>query len=276
MSKNKRIKIQVSGGMASGKTTVSEYILSTYENTVQISFAQPIYQIIDLWVAQHHDLWYFKKELSSFLLDFFGYNENELKTEATDKLIDLLVHNYQDTNWSFKDTKHRKLLQEVGDVLRSVKSSCIIDYLVKHSDDLISEGKSVVCDDARYPKEIESLSHGGFLSIRLNIDKELQIERIKEKYHDKNLDEILERLNHPTEVALNNYSNFDYIIDASLPLDKVTSLVDEIIAQKQASWIEECTSLFPKQRNFTKEESEDYDKSLDKLYKPTGRNLFDL
>ena len=40
--------------------------------------------------------------------------------------------------------------------------------------------------------------------------------------------------------------------------------------------MEEAMSLFPNSRELTKEEAEAVHRALNKLFKPTGRNIFDL
>ncbi|MFD2614461.1 hypothetical protein [Paenibacillus gansuensis] len=66
----------------------------------------------------------------------------------------------------------------------------------------------------------------------------------------------------------------------SVPSFQKVSFIEEtgtpgIVSYKKLSWIEEAQSLFPVVRDFTKEESEAYEASLDSLFTSTGNNFFD-
>ncbi|WP_127539404.1 hypothetical protein [Paenibacillus illinoisensis] len=50
----------------------------------------------------------------------------------------------------------------------------------------------------------------------------------------------------------------------------------DVISFKNKNWVTEAQELFPEMRDFTKEEAENYEKALDELFVPTGRNFFDL
>ncbi len=242
-NKQTGIKVQFSGGATAGKTTNSEYVLKEVPNTVRVSFAEPIYAIVEWWETykelfkqEEVDLSYPKFKLTDILVDF--YEDFIYANKCLPKMLDLLITDYLHVDWTFKDNTFRKLMQEVGDVLREVQPTSVIDSLVRRSNKLANEGKNVVCDDARYPQEIESLSAGGFTSIRLEISKEEQLKRMKELYGEVNE----ERFNHPTEVALNGYTNYDYIIDATQPLEEIFRTVDTIIyklrmTQSDKKWI---------------------------------------
>lgn len=42
----------------------------------------------------------------------------------------------------------------------------------------------------------------------------------------------------------------------------------------QETWINECMSLFPNARDFTAEETKAYTEGLERVFQPTGRNIF--
>lgn len=48
------------------------------------------------------------------------------------------------------------------------------------------------------------------------------------------------------------------------------------LSRKKRNWIKEAQELFPEARHFTEEEAKAYNQSLFKIFKPTGRNFFDL
>ena len=73
----------------------------------------------------------------------------------------------------------------------------------------------------------------------------------------------------PQTILIDSYNNINDISTASLMPKKI-----EI---KEENSYEQATKLFGvKMRDFTKDESERYQKSLEKIYKPTGVNILDL
>lgn len=232
MKQRKGLKIQISGVMGSGKTTNSEYLLNEIKNSIKISFADPIYDVVSWWET-YHSVYTNEEVLDRNLPDMLLANllmdileDYSLVLKAKQDLLDLfLQEQFKYAKWNFKDKVHRKLLQDVGDVLRAVDGNCIINNFVKRANKLADEGKTVICDDSRYRKEVIALSENGFVSIRLNISREVQIQRILENYGEVNY----ERLNHPTETDLDGYEDFDFIIDAEKPIEEIQNLLDAIV-----------------------------------------------
>lgn len=70
--------------------------------------------------------------------------------------------------------------------------------------------------DCRFPNEVESVKNLDGLCIRIN----------------RNLCCTDSRdLNHPSEIALDNYTNFDYIIDNNCTLDELRVKVEDLISK---------------------------------------------
>ena len=83
---------------------------------------------------------------------------------------------------------------------------------------------------------------------------------------------------------VNTIRNNNYNINDILKIDNILTEFDSIeqdnifIAQESTkkSWINQAMDIFPETRNMTKEELSSYQKSLKKIFKPTGKNFFDL
>jgi dephospho-CoA kinase len=233
-----RFKMQISGGICSGKTTLSQYILNKLPNTNQVSFSKPIVDVVEWWKTFHE---YFlnislnksftvqiKSKTPLYKLRILMeeiFNDYDTVLQAEKEIIEYFIENDKYASWTFKDQVHRKLLQEIGGLLRQIKSTSVIEHLVNRSEKLYQSRINVICDDVRYREEVVSLSANGFISIRLEVSKEVQIKRINETYKDFNF----QRLLHSSEIDLIGYKNFDYIIDADQSLEEVKKEIDVII-----------------------------------------------
>ena len=103
------------------------------------------------WFVEHHD---FQKislaaKVKSIAADLFG-----------------MVH------------KDRRLLQQIGMKMREIREDVWIDYLINH------EGDNLIVDDVRFINEAEKLKAAGWTIVRININDQLQKERLKITYPD--------------------------------------------------------------------------------------------
>ena len=76
--------------------------------------------------------------------------------------------------------KDRPLLQKIGMKMREVRPSVWIDYII----DVGDRYEDIVIDDVRFVNEAKALHEAGWIVIRLNIDDDLQQERLKMTYDD--------------------------------------------------------------------------------------------
>jgi cytidylate kinase len=106
-------------------------------------------------------------------------------------------------------TKDRKLLQQIGDKMREIDENIWIKFLIKQI-----EGKNnIVIDDLRLQNELDVLKKNGFTIIRLNIDLDTQLTRLRDIYpetyklHQK-------RFTHRLETSVNNLTvDYDILSD---------------------------------------------------------------
>lgn len=101
--------------------------------------------------------------------------------------------------------KDRKLLIKLGKKMREIEEDVWLNYAVRDS----KEYGDVVIDDLRFPNEYEKLKKEGFVLVRIHVEKDVQLQRIKDLYDD--WENHVEKLNDISETALDNYQ-FDYCI----------------------------------------------------------------
>ena len=106
-------------------------------------------------------------------------------------IADRLIHKYNLKRYSFakkikdiaKDLfdmkiKDRKLLQQLGEKIKEIDENVWIKYLIRQ----IREEENVIIDDLRFSNEMDYLKKNNFIIIKINVDKETQIKRIKNLY----------------------------------------------------------------------------------------------
>lgn len=125
--------------------------------------------------------------------------------------------------------KDRNLLINIGMKMREIEPNVWLDYAIKRMDGISKSGGNVVNDDLRFPNEFESLQNKGFILVRLKVNKETQIQRLKQLYPD-NWGQQIKKLSDESETALDSFP-FDYYIDSDQGLDNLRSEILEIIRQ---------------------------------------------
>lgn len=118
--------------------------------------------------------------------------------------------------------KNRNLLQTLAEKIKEIDSDIWIKYALKDIDNI----KNIVIDDLRFPNELEYLKKHGFTIIRINISREEQIKRLKNKY--KNYDDHINGDNHCSESFIEKF-NVDYEFNSD---DKLYKNILKIILMK--------------------------------------------
>jgi hypothetical protein len=72
--------------------------------------------------------------------------------------------------------KDRELLQRLGTDIRIIDENAWLNVFFNNLNG------DVICDDVRYKNELDELNKNGFITVRLTIDPQIQMERIKELY----------------------------------------------------------------------------------------------
>jgi len=182
------LKIAISGKMCSGKTT-----------------------LLDL-IQEYHDV-----EVCSG-----GADQDILQVAQRFSLADPVkevAHRYFGMPEEYKD---RPLLQQIGQQFRNIDPMVWVKLLIQRANEYAdiqdelaeTDGDSMIgcaiCDDVRFPNEVNGLKEEGWITIRLEVDEEERLNRVKEVYgsdwenHWNNRFEI-------SETALDDYSyEWDY------------------------------------------------------------------
>ena len=108
------------------------------------------------------------------------------------------------TNWDGKDeTKPRTFLQEMGDTLRKIDPNFLVDRIIQDFKVYEKIFDTVVVSDIRLPYELETIKNNTnhkVVTIKVTASKSARILAEQE-------------MKHHTELALENYDNFDYVIE---------------------------------------------------------------
>ena len=116
------------------------------------------------------------------------------------------------------EQKDRKLLQVLGQKMKEIDPEVWVRALVKQVNNC--GDKHIVIDDLRFPTELRALRENGFIIIRLEIDPELQLKRIKDTYPDT-WESHVARLDNISETALDTCTDFDYIFSTTQSVESV-------------------------------------------------------
>jgi dephospho-CoA kinase len=213
-------RIAISGKLCSGKTTVAE--MFTNMGYKRLYFANEL-KILCSDIAKYNKATAAMKDSfdvpPSIFMDAINsdlrricLDEDEfLKAREQIELIlvDFKNITYYDPKVDNKDSEVRRMLQQVGtEYMRYHVNDKIWVNAVEKS---LGDFDHIVVDDLRYQNEFDMLRKNGFVMIRLEIPRELQLSRAR-KLYGMNFDES--KLDHISETSLDGV-NFDYIIDSS-------------------------------------------------------------
>ena len=93
--------------------------------------------------------------------------------------------------------KNRPLLQQIGMKMREIEPDVWLDYVINIADEEQAKGNIVIVDDVRFVNEAEKLYQNGWKVIRIAVNEETQMERLKKTYSDWEIH--WENRNNPSE-----------------------------------------------------------------------------
>ncbi|WP_088361789.1 hypothetical protein [Bacillus cereus] len=227
-------KIGFSGKMTAGKTTISNKLEKKY-GYVRLAIGDRIKKVSNLLIEDKDEL---SKYLKSVLLtpstnNVFDFNEYQKYNTVFKNLIRLFEDNFKSTLFIkesndiyVKNADYRELVQLVGGTVRQVYGEAVwCAILLNEADELINQGKRIVCDDLRLEIEYMLFQNRGYTLIRLDVKEEIQKQRIIKLYGDFNE----ESLYHKTEVELDN-KDFIHRMDTTIEsIDETFSRVEKIL-----------------------------------------------
>jgi len=186
------VKIAISGKMCSGKSFCSKIIQQRY----------PQFQIFS-----------FASKLKSVARDLFS-DQFEIvpgKEQTTSQMH-----------------KNRNLYVDVGQKMREIDPNVWTNYVLKETRGV----NFAIIDDLRFKNEMDALKSDGWKLIRLNINRDQQIRRLKSTYINSN--EHIKGLDSETEKDLDDVldSNFDLVLNQEegvLNMFNLLGWVDDIM-----------------------------------------------
>lgn len=197
--------IALSGKMASGKTTIAEYLVTNY-NYVRMLLAQPIKDVVDNLEGNSTPFL-----MHEYIMPHCELSEKERKLfySAIDSTRSILK----------EEPKPRKRYQYFGtEGGRSIRNTIWIEILLNRRKEIENP---VVVDDLRFSNEAEYLSANGFTIVKLFVPRDEQIERLTELYgkFDENV------LTHASESEIDLIEE-DFLIDSNeVMLDDIDNIV---------------------------------------------------
>ena len=157
-----------------------------------------------------------------------GCGKNEVAHELKSKLENSVITGFSKyiklfalelSDWDGRDiNKPREFLQNMGDKLRSIDENFLTKRLCEDLKVYENEGiNNVIVSDVRLINEIEYFKNNGF-----------DVITIKVNCHNCKRNLSLAEKHHITELELDNYDKFDYVIDNEFD-DKLYKDIEKIL-----------------------------------------------
>jgi dephospho-CoA kinase len=182
------MRICYTGKQRAGKDTAAEFLIKTYGGTIY-KFADPLYEMM-------HSIY----EIAGLP---HGYNTK-----------DRTLLQFLGTDWGRK-TIDPNIWINIMDK-RLMSQSSIHDMMKEYSIFNDYNEDNIFVTDARFPNEIELLKRHGFKICRIDATEENRISR------------GATNLTHASETALDNYTDYDYIIENNEKINKFYDKVEMI------------------------------------------------
>ena len=156
-----------------------------------------------------------KTYLADALHEELGYTKFSLATGVKDLARDVFL----------MEGKDRKLLQQIGMKMRQINADVWINLLMRKVVNAQNDLKAmfgshldmrVVVDDCRFVNEVRAFKEAGYTLIRIHIDDDLQIKRLKKTY-GKEADQHINNRKDDSEAEM-GYMNddlFNLVVNAS-------------------------------------------------------------
>jgi len=161
-----------------------------------------------------------KDTVGGFIIDYLKKRNYKPVRMAFAKYLKMYAMDY--FNWDGSDeTKPRDLLQELGTEVIRVKMNkphFLVNRIIEDIEILSNYFDFFIVCDAREEKEITLLKDkfNNVFSIKVNRDVDVLTDKQKK---------------HFTETALDNYDDYDYVIDNNGSLDELRDKVDYILKE---------------------------------------------
>lgn len=160
-----------------------------------------------------------------------GLEEYNFKVYNFGDYVKKYLYEIFDINIIENIDKPRKLIQDFAENMKNFDNDVWIKLLKKDiNKDILKDSfinNIIIVGDVRFYNEYQMLKDLGFIFIKLDINKDLQIKRIKNTYPN-NYQEHLERLEHISEINIDKF-NYDYKIDVNNDLEIIINNLIKIL-----------------------------------------------
>ena len=150
-----------------------------------------------------------KSFVSNYIISYFQQRKITVHKLAFAKEI----YNIAQYLFGMKE-KNRYLLQSIGTKMREINENVWVNSVMKDINENNYEG--VVLEDGRYENEIITLKKNGFVIIRLLVDSDVQLERLKMLYSKESFRSCIKNMQHHSETSMNKINLasdlFNYVI----------------------------------------------------------------
>ena len=192
------IKIAISGKMCSGKSFCSKVIAEKYPQFKTFSFANKLKKTA-------HEL---------FFQDF------KIK-EGGEHTISQMY-------------KNRRLYVDLGQRMREIDPNVWINHVLKDTNGV----QFALIDDLRFKNEMKALKMNGWKTVRLNVSRELQVERLKNTY--SNYHHHLSKIDSSPEVDLDDVGEAEYDLvlhqhNNNVDIDCLLNWVGDIVEKENSA-----------------------------------------
>jgi len=199
-------RIAVSGPICSGKSTVTQPIVSDFGYEHE-SLAKPLKQLAAAAILDT----VMRDSTVAVLLQRLFNQRPSLGVRALQAYETLRAEHADELETQRDGGKPRVFLQQLGSAFRELD----VDVWAKDLIARTSDGRSFVVDDLRYENEARIMRANGWRLVRCQVPLEIRKERIRGLYGS--YDESI--LQHPSETGLDNWTDWDYLIDTSVPFE---------------------------------------------------------
>ena len=210
------MKIAFTGKLQSGKTTAAEYLKRRFGYQI-FKFAQGVRDISDIIMEGSNNNY-----ITSNILDYA-----KLKTEHYDDVLAIVA----DIRGRLKDADRRTILQEVGTngFRKNLHDSFWVELMARNPKFIrsIEDGYNVTIDDLRFVNEADFCKELGMYVIKVQVEPEVQIQRIKEK---RKMDSKEDSVNHDSEKEVDEIK-YDFFLDGNGTLENFYQQIEELIPQ---------------------------------------------
>lgn len=201
-------KVGINGKMTSGKTTLADHLIQQFNYQV-ISVATPMKQLATMFIDR------VDQDQIKSLSDQLFLNNHTRDTAFTHlqcvhRDFSHLPFTKDEKGNYHKTDSYRAFLQAIGSTVRAQDEIAWVRYAATHANQLADQGLRIVCDDIRTKDEKQTFEHYGFVIVRLDVDEDVQDQRLLEMYGEINHARKLDK----TETDLDNES-FDFRINNS-------------------------------------------------------------